>query len=108
MTAHSLGRSRNAFKFSAVTYDDSNNPFPRVAFELVRNEMTDQFGGVTAFLCSPAEGFWKEDDKSVRRDDVVIFEVMIEYLNRDWWARYRLELTHLFAQEELVVKGQHH
>jgi hypothetical protein len=86
-------------------YDNSNLPFSRAAFDRVRDELTQRFGGVTAFLRSPAEGLWKEQRGPVKRDDVVIYEVMVDELERDWWTVYRAELEKRFRQEELVVRA---
>jgi hypothetical protein len=71
----------------------------------VRRELTARFGGVTAFLRSPAEGRWKDSEGEVARDDVVIYEVMVEELERDWWPRYRAELARRFRQDELLVRA---
>jgi hypothetical protein len=49
------------------------------------------FGGVTAFLRSPALGLWKTDD-DVTRDEVVMFEVMSPDLDEQWWLEYRKKL----------------
>jgi len=86
-------------------YDNSKNPFPRDAFDRVGEELTQQFGGVTAFLRSPAEGFWEGSQGKLNRDDVVIFEVMAEELDRSWWMNYRQELEQRFRQEELIVRA---
>jgi hypothetical protein len=40
-------------------YDNSDKLFPREDFDRVRSELVEQFSGVTAFLQSPAEGFWR-------------------------------------------------
>ena len=37
-------------------YDNANTRFPRETFDHVRQELTDRFGGVTAFLRSPEKG----------------------------------------------------
>jgi hypothetical protein len=86
-------------------YDNHKQPFDRAHFRAVRQELTDRFGGVTAFLRSPALGLWKDDDDKVSRDDVVMFEVMTEELDESWWADYRQTLEQKFKQEELVVRA---
>lgn len=86
-------------------YDNEKRPFARAEFERVRGELTERFGGVTAHLRSPAEGAWKDEGGDVARDDVVIYEVMCDALERDWWARYRAELARRFRQEELIVRA---
>lgn len=85
-------------------YDNDKQPFDREGFARVREELTTRFGGVTAFVRSPAVGLWKDDDDT-RRDDVVMFEVMTDELEEEWWARYRRKLEHEFKQEELVVRA---
>lgn len=79
-------------------------PFPRAYLDRVREELTRRFGGVTAFLQSPAQGAWRDEGR-VERDEVVIVEVMVEALDREWWAIYRRELERLFEQEEIVVRA---
>jgi hypothetical protein len=61
------------------------------------------FGGVTAFVRSPALGLWKEDSDEVNSDEVVMFEVLAAQLDRQWWANYRKHLQNKFRQEELLV-----
>lgn len=81
------------------------NPFPRADYERVRAELTEAFGGVTAFLQAPAEGAWVDDGGEVERDQVVTFETMAESLDRAWWARYREELERRFRQDEVLVRA---
>ena len=86
-------------------YDNENRLFPQSEFEAVRKELTEAFGGLTAFVRSPAEGLWKEDEGEVSRDDVVMFEVELDPLQREWWAHYRKDLERRFKQDELVVRA---
>jgi hypothetical protein len=86
-------------------YDNHRQPFGRAAFDRVRNELTERFGGATAFLRAPAEGVWQTEDGAVSRDEIVIFEVMTGELDRAWWARYRAELACRFRQEELIIRA---
>lgn len=86
-------------------YDNQGEPFPQALFERVRQQLTEKFGGVTAYVRSPAKGLWKEDDGTVVRDDVVMYEVMADTFDRSWWNPYRDELKAAFAQDELVVRA---
>jgi len=72
-------------------------------FDQVRAELTDRFGGVTAFVRSPAVGLWKESSDDINRDEVVMFEVLVEHLDRDWWSLYRKQLQNRFHQEEVLI-----
>lgn len=72
----------------------------------MRQELTDRFGGLTTYARAPAQGVWQETDGPPKRDDIVVYEVMTDVLDRVWWAKYRRELQRRFAQEELVIRGQ--
>jgi hypothetical protein len=70
----------------------------------VRDELTEQFGGITTYVRSPAEGLWKEGKCCMVRDEIVIYEVMAKDLNREWWQEFREKLEQLFRQESLIVR----
>lgn len=86
-------------------YDNERRPFSPTQFVQVRRELTDRFGGVTAYTRAPAEGFWEDSEGRTHRDDVVIVEVMTDTLERDWWARYGGELARRFLQDEMVLRA---
>jgi hypothetical protein len=84
-------------------HDNDKQAFPAQYFDTVRKTLTERFGGVTAFLRSPAVGLWKEGENEFTHDEVVMFEVISSELDNDWWAAYRTELQHKFSQDELLV-----
>jgi hypothetical protein len=84
-------------------HDNEKQAFPADYFDLVRRTLTERFGGVTAFLRSPAVGLWKEGEDELTHDEVVMFEVISSELDIDWWAGYRIELQNKFSQDELLV-----
>jgi hypothetical protein len=49
---------------------------------------------------------WESDSGETVRDQVVVYEVMVEEVDRAWWANLRERLEADFAQEELVVRAQ--
>ncbi|HEY0036017.1 MAG TPA: hypothetical protein VGB66_04980 [Longimicrobium sp.] len=85
--------------------DNDDRPFPRAEFDRVNAELTDRFGGVTAYLRAPASGAWRADDGEVARDDVAVIEVMADPLDRPWWSRYRADLERRFRQDEIVIRA---
>jgi len=74
------------------------------AFARVRAELTERFGGVTAYTRSPATGLWKSGAE-VERDQVIMVEVVVEVFDRDWWARYRESLEDRFGQQEVHARA---
>ena len=84
--------------------DNDGHPFGEEVLGPTRQELLDRFGGVTAYLRAPARGLWK-GDAGLDRDDIAIFEVMVEELDRPWWADYRERVRQRFRQDELVVRA---
>jgi hypothetical protein len=86
-------------------YDETGTVFPEAHFAAVRKQLTDRFGGVTAYSRAPAQGFWKEKG-TVHRDDIVVFEVMTKDLDKHWWESYRQMLEVQFRQQEVLIRSQ--
>jgi hypothetical protein len=86
-------------------YDNAGTPLPRALYGEVRRELTDRFGGLTAFTRAPAEGLWQDGDGTAR-DDIVIFEVMTDALDEGWWRAYRTRLEARFRQDVIVIRAQ--
>ena len=86
-------------------YDASGKPFPKAMFDDVRGQLAGRFGGCTAYLRSPAAGLWEDDEGACVRDDVLLFEVMVDAIDRPWWFEYRRELERRFAQDEVLLRS---
>jgi hypothetical protein len=85
-------------------YDNDKRPFGQEQLDRVRSELAEKFKGITSYKRAPAEGIWKEGGE-VSHDEIIIFEVMAEHLDRAWWAKYRAELEKRFRQEEIVIRS---
>lgn len=92
-------------QFLLPVYDNDGQAFAKARFDAVRAELTAQFGGVTAYVRSPAVGAWEDERGAVCRDDVVLFEVMAPAFDRAWWHDYRATLRQRFAQDEVLVRA---
>lgn len=86
-------------------YDNEGAPIAGSRFAEVRDELSERFGGLTAYTRAPAQGLWSDDGGATRRDDIVVYEVMSDSLDRDWWKRYRDTLERRFGQEEIIVRA---
>lgn len=73
-------------------------------FERVMHELTERFGGATAYVNPPAEGIW-DDGSTKQRDLIVTLEVMVEDFDERWWRDYRTELEERFHQKEIVIRA---
>lgn len=80
--------------------------FDEGLYRQVARELTERFGGLTAYARAPAAGLWQQPEGRTQRDDIVVYEVMVRRLEPEWWAAYRKDLERRFEQEELVVRAQ--
>jgi hypothetical protein len=87
-------------------FDNDGNRFDGEFYRTVREELAARFGGVTAYSRAPAEGLWKDESASLQHDEVILFDVMVEHLEREWWAAYRSTLETRFRQDFVVVRAQ--
>jgi hypothetical protein len=84
--------------------DNQKRPFARAIFKDVELLLTEKFSGFTAFDRSPAKGITESSGKR-QCDDIVVFEVMVDEIDRDWWKKYRAELEARFQQDEVVIRA---
>jgi hypothetical protein len=86
--------------------DNDGRRFPRAHYTTLSEELTERFGGLTAYSRAPAVGLWQPEDSDERqRDDVIAYEVLADTLDRDWWADYRALLQVRFAQDEIMIRA---
>ncbi|MEO5742098.1 MAG: hypothetical protein ABIS29_16040 [Vicinamibacterales bacterium] len=86
-------------------YDNHGHAFDPGDYVDLRSDLADHFGGVTTYTRAPARGLWKDDAGGTTGDDIVIFEVMTEGLDHEWWNNFRKELERRFRQESVIVRA---
>jgi len=86
-------------------FDNEGTPIVIQEFTRLSDELTREFGGLTAFTREPAEGRWRKDAET-QHDQIVIFEVMTEDIDRTWWSSYRETLQKRFRQETIVIRAR--
>jgi hypothetical protein len=85
--------------------DNNGKRFSRGLFEQVEKELVAQFEGFTAFPRAPASGLWVTPTDDLKRDDMIVYEVLVSTLDRDWWTNYRAKLQDCFQQDEVLVRA---
>ena len=70
-----------------------------------RRELADRFNGLTAYLRSPANGWWTAPDGHAEKDDVVMVEVVTDTFDRPWWRAYAITLAARFGQERIHLRA---
>lgn len=93
------------FQIVLPLYDNAGAKLPRADFNTTLAELTDTFGGATAFTRSPAEGFWEKPEGGLQRDDVIVVEVMADGRNDAWWESYQARLQKRFKQDTILIRA---
>ena len=83
--------------------DNQGAAFAASDFADIRKTLTEKFGGLTVFSRAPADGTEKERGRE-RHDELVVFEIMTDGLDRDWWSAYRQALERRFKQDRIVIR----
>ena len=86
--------------------DNDGQRLPGALFQEVREELVARFGGLTAFSQAPVEGLCQDEAERVEDDELLVYEVMTEALDRAWWADYRRQLEAAFRQREILIRAQ--
>lgn len=87
-------------------FDNTGQRFEHSLFDGVRMHLTERFGGLTAFVQSPALGLWKDEQSgTTTQDAMILIEVMSDTLDRAWWADYRCTLEAIFRQDEIMIRA---
>jgi hypothetical protein len=98
--------TRHLIQILLPTHTNGGAAIPPEQFARVRVELTEGFGGVTAYTRSPGTGLWKrDDDEAIARDQVIMVEVVVEVFDRAWWTAYREQLERRFGQEEVHARA---
>lgn len=85
--------------------DNQGEAFSDRLFCQVREELVTRFGGVTAYLQSPAQGVWQSEGEQTSQDEVYLVEVMTDTLDYSWWRNYREEMEARFKQQQLMMRA---
>ncbi len=86
-------------------HDNDGDPLPQVKYRRVAAELGQRFGGLTAYTRAPAEGQWSDEGQTTH-DEIVVFEVMTDALDRAWWQDYRRTLERRFKQQVVIIRAQ--
>jgi inorganic pyrophosphatase len=81
--------------------------FPKSYFEEVKQSLTKKFLGLSVYTNEPADGYWENDSNKIVEDRVIIYEVMANEIDLDFWKHYRATLEKQFKQDVIVVRCLH-
>ena len=93
------------FQIVLPLFDNAGAKLQRALFTETVAQLTEKFGGATAFTRSPAQGFWEAPAGGVKHDDVIVVEVLVGDPDDDWWADYKRTLQTRFKQETILIRA---
>jgi hypothetical protein len=86
--------------------DNHGRPIAPRHFERFAGELSERFGGLTAYVQAPAEGLWKKKrGAKTSHDQIVIYEVVAKRLDRRWWKQRRPALEKTFRQQQIMIRA---
>ena len=97
--------TRHLIQMLLPTRTRDGAPVAAEQFARVRLELTERFGGVTAYSRSPATGLWLNEDEAIERDQLIMVECVVEDFDRGWWKDYVEQLEVRFQQEEVHARA---
>jgi hypothetical protein len=68
-------------------------------------QLAQEFGGVTADTRAPAHGLWRRRGAKLDRDDVVVYEVMVQRLDGGLWRSRPRQYEKEFVQDAIVIRA---
>lgn len=83
--------------------DNNGKQYPVKMHEDIKDKLIKKHGGVTAFTQSPAEGVWDSgQDRQI--DQNILYEVMTDNFEKDWWTNFITELETRLHQEKIILR----
>jgi hypothetical protein len=86
-------------------FDNAHRSIAKREFQTVKEELTAKFEGLTAYSRSTADGFWGKG-KATKRDELIVYEVMVPKLRKKWWRKYRGKLEKRFRQDVILIRSE--
>lgn len=86
-------------------YDNSGQRFPSSHYQRVKKELVAHFQGLTAYGRTPADGVWRKGG-TVKREQVLVYEIMTRTWKKAWWRRYRRQLEKKFKQDRIIIRAR--
>lgn len=85
-----------------LTYNDGR-PIEKQKFHLTRQELTTRFGGLTSTPPGfPLQGWW-HSTQGIVMDDIVIWTILTQDDEDQFFLNYKETLRQRFAQEEIFL-----
>ncbi len=78
-------------------------PFPENLYARLNAVLKSRFGGFTVYSRSPVSGIWKDDQGKTKKDELLVYEVLIHSADSAYWTWLKTKLEKEFSQQEIQV-----
>ena len=82
-----------------------STPEGQAALAATRRELTERYGGVTAYVRAPARGAWVSPEGTEEHDDMIMVEVVTDAFDRTEWRTYARQLAVRFGEQEIHLRA---
>jgi len=86
-------------------YDNQGRRLPKKLFDDTSRSLAKSHGGVTAYTRSPAVGLWKSRGSQLKKDEIVVYEVVTPDLKPELWENRRQKWEVAFRQDSLLIRA---
>ena len=97
-------KKKKLFQIFLPLYNVEGEAFSKDLFDDFSKQFSEQFGGITAFSRSPVTGIWKKDGNDSEKDTLIIYEVIADHYDKQYWSATKSVLKHKFSQDEILIR----
>lgn len=83
--------------------DENGALFPEHYYTKLSTDLNEKFGGVTLYNRSPATGLWKQKHEKTVQDELLVYEILIAFIDNEYWQALKARLEKQFNQTELLI-----
>jgi hypothetical protein len=85
-------------------YDNEGRRLPKKLFDQTSRSLAKSHGGVTAYTRSPAVGLWKSRGSQLKKDEIIVYEVVTPDWNPKLWKHRRQKWEMAFRQDSILIR----
>ena len=97
---------KKLFQILLPLYDKEGEPIPVENYKELKVELTEHFGGLTTYSRSPATGVWKDPKDEIAVDKIIVYEVVSDSREVNYWQNLKVALEKKFDQDEIMIRCQ--
>lgn len=84
--------------------NQQNNTSIHKKYNQLRIQLLSKFGGLTIYKRTPVEGLWNDENEKTVQDDIMIYEIMIQQVDLNYWKDLKRSLEKSLNQEEIIIR----